>query len=240
MIDADRARNGDRERGEQDQSSRARRIGRRGEGERREHDRRNMRPALPVAHLARVKAAEILRAERAAEQSAAAAAARSAAPRRTRQTAANACAGTATASLMRGLARLLRAIGAMRLPPARRQPLQRVDRIIELEVLDALLLQLLGRRREARIGRVVALEQLVLDLGLVEQVAAQIGLADDRPVLVIGIATAAARRCRARSRLPAPSGPTACSSAPSSAAARLRGRSGRRSGPSPCRSSSRP
>ena len=40
-----------------------------------------MRPALPIAHLARVKPAEILRAERAAEQRRRAAAGRSAAPR---------------------------------------------------------------------------------------------------------------------------------------------------------------
>ena len=35
---------------------------------------------------------------------------------------------------------------------------------------------------------VVLLEQLVVDLGLVDQVAAQVGFAQPRPVLVIGVA----------------------------------------------------
>ena len=60
--------NGDRERREQGQVARAGRCRRRREGERGQQDRGAVRPALPVAHLARMKAAEILRAERTAEQ----------------------------------------------------------------------------------------------------------------------------------------------------------------------------
>ena len=76
---------------------------------------------------------------------------------------------------------------------------------------------------EARIGRGVVLEHLVLDLRLAEQVAAKVGLAHPRPDLVILVATAAGRRCRGRSRRPEPSGPTACSSAAMvSRSARLR------------------
>ena len=144
--------------------------------------------ALPPAHLARVKAAEILRTERADRAAPAAAAARSAArpppvatapmraePQRDRF---DSC-----------LARLLGTAAAGRHGGWRRavQPLQRVQRIVELEVLDALLLQLLGACRETRIGRVVALEQLVVDLGLGKQVPAKIGLADELAVLVVGV-----------------------------------------------------
>src|SRR5207253_1589346 len=92
---------------------------------------------------------------------------------------------SATASLIPGLASLLGDRRRRRDGPG--NPLQRIDRIIKLEVLDTLLLELGGSGREARIGGVVALEQLVVDLRLVEQVVPQVGLAGDRPVLVIGI-----------------------------------------------------
>src|SRR5687768_7926252 len=68
------------------------------------------------------------------------------------------------------------------------EPLQRLDRIVELEVLDALLLELGRGHGEARIGLVVMLEQLVVRLGLADQMAPKIGLANPRPVLVIGVA----------------------------------------------------
>jgi len=66
-------------------------------------------------------------------------------------------------------------------------PLQRVDRIIKLEVVDALLLQLVGGGFEPRVGRVIALEELVVDLGLVEQVAAKVRRASARPILLIRV-----------------------------------------------------
>ena len=69
MIDADRAGNGDRQRGQQRQQ---RAFAAHSIGEQMapsaQQDRGAVRPALPVAHLARVEPADILRAERAAEQ----------------------------------------------------------------------------------------------------------------------------------------------------------------------------
>src|SRR5690348_7163214 len=94
----------------------------------------------------------------------------------------------AAASLMSGLSRLLRCAA----PGHRRRrhpskPLERIERIIELEVLDPLLLQVLGLRAEAGIGGRVALEQLVVDLGLGEQVLAKVRFADELAVLVIRV-----------------------------------------------------
>ncbi len=68
MVDADRAGNGNRGRRKQRESAGARGSGGVREGQGGEQDRGGVRPALPVAHLARVKPAEILRAERAAEK----------------------------------------------------------------------------------------------------------------------------------------------------------------------------
>eukprot|EP01136_Pigoraptor_vietnamica_P040559 Opistho-1_new@12604 len=61
------------------------------------------------------------------------------------------------------------------------------QRVMKLEVLDALLLEILDARGEAWIGLGVFLEHRIIDLGLVEQMAAQIGLAQHRPGLVVGI-----------------------------------------------------
>src|SRR5437868_6518536 len=90
----------------------------------------------------------------------------------------------ATASLIRRLARLFRRRGRGDRRRSR-QPLERIQRIIELEVLDPLFFQLIGLGAETRVRRVVRLEQLVFDLGLREQMAAKIGLTDDLAVLVV-------------------------------------------------------
>src|SRR3954452_11031679 len=62
-----------------------------------------------------------------------------------------------------------------------------LDRINKLEVLDSLLLEVVRSRCEARIGLAVILDDVVADRGLVDQVAAQIRLAQPRPRLVVGI-----------------------------------------------------
>src|SRR3546814_2464254 len=58
---------------------------------------------------------------------------------------------------------------------------------MELKILDALLLQFFGSRLEARIFLVVVFQDTVIHLRLIDEVAAQIGLAEARPCLVIGI-----------------------------------------------------
>src|SRR3546814_831007 len=67
------------------------------------------------------------------------------------------------------------------------EPRQRCERIMELKILDALLLQFFGSRLEARIFLVVVFQDTVIHLRLIDEVAAQIGLAEARPCLVIGI-----------------------------------------------------
>src|SRR5687767_14599206 len=104
-------------------------------------------------------------------------------------TSAGACRGS-VASLIapaRGLSRLGLAAGRGDRRAARSEPLQRLDRVVELEVLDALLLELGGGHREPRVRGFVMLEQLVVGLCLAQQVAAKIGLADPGPVLVIRV-----------------------------------------------------
>src|SRR3546814_10639943 len=54
----------------------------------------------------------------------------------------------------------------------------RLQRIMELEILDALCLQLLGGRGEARVGLFVLFEQRVVDLFLVNQVPSQVAFAE--------------------------------------------------------------
>src|SRR5215218_10360092 len=72
---------------------------------------------------------------------------------------------------------------------ARSQPLQGLQRIIELEVLDALLLELRRSEGEARVLREFGiLEQLVVDIRLAKQVAAKIRLAHDLAVPEVRIA----------------------------------------------------
>src|SRR5918993_1454043 len=72
--------------------------------------------------------------------------------------------------------------------PARSQPLQRAQRVVQLEVLDALLLELGGREVEPRVLReIIFLEQLVVDLGLAEQVTAKIRLTHHLAVLEVRI-----------------------------------------------------
>src|SRR5690242_11829046 len=94
---------------------------------------------------------------------------------------------TATASLIRyALARFLGACG--RDVGRRREPLDRIQCVVELEVLDPLLLERSRSHHEPRIGSVVGLQQLVLDRRLREQVATQIDLAHHLAVLVVGIA----------------------------------------------------
>src|SRR3546814_10158862 len=58
---------------------------------------------------------------------------------------------------------------------------------MELVGLDALLFQLLGGGGEAGVGLAVLLNHLVLDLELVDEVAAKVGLAEGRAVLVIRV-----------------------------------------------------
>src|SRR3954464_4595534 len=62
-----------------------------------------------------------------------------------------------------------------------------LDRIIELEVLDALLLEVFGRGGESRIYLAVILDDVVADRRLVDQMAPEIGLAQPRPRLVIRV-----------------------------------------------------
>ena len=179
-----------------------------------------MRPALPVAHLARVKPAEILRAERAAEQ-------RERQQQRDQPRARGGTASGASRPRRDGfahavLARLLRRRRRCD-RRRRRQPLERVQRIIELEVLDALLLELVGlgirsAGRACRRPRAACLRPWP-------------GRAGDGAGRPRGSPcgpcsrgrSAAGRRCPDRSRRPEPSGPTAYSNARSSAAARLSG-----------------
>src|SRR5689334_10255087 len=77
------------------------------------------------------------------------------------------------ASLMRCLARLLTRRGRRNVG-RRRQPLDGLQRIVELKVLDAVLLQRRRSHHEPRIWVVIRLEQLVLHLRLGEQVPAEI------------------------------------------------------------------
>jgi hypothetical protein len=68
MVDADAAADEDRQRGEPHQGAAA--VGQAGEQERgdRQRNGRHVRPALPIAHLAREQAAQILRAVGAGQQ----------------------------------------------------------------------------------------------------------------------------------------------------------------------------
>src|SRR3954469_22858718 len=84
---------------------------------------------------------------------------------------------TTAAWLMRPLVRLLGRSGRGDVH-RRRQPLDRVQRVIELEVLNALLLEVLGLGGEARVGGVVGLQQFVFDLRLGQQVAAEVDFTD--------------------------------------------------------------
>src|SRR5690349_10233019 len=93
----------------------------------------------------------------------------------------------ATASLML-LARLLGTAAAGRDRRRGSEALQRVQRVIELEVLYPLLLQLVRSRGEARIRRVVAFEQLLVDRVLCQQVLAKIRLAYELAILIVGVA----------------------------------------------------
>src|SRR4051812_9132017 len=62
-----------------------------------------------------------------------------------------------------------------------------LERVIELEVVDSLGLELLGRHREAGIGLGVVLDDVVGDGDLVDQVAPEIRLAKLRPGLEVRI-----------------------------------------------------
>ena len=87
---------------------------------------------------------------------------------------------------MSGLARLRPAAGRSDRRAARAKPLERPNRIVELEVLDAFLLELRSGCREARVGAAVLLEQFVVRLGLADQMAAEIGFANPRTALNLG------------------------------------------------------
>src|SRR3546814_6143834 len=60
----------------------------------------------------------------------------------------------------------------------RADPPDRLQRIVELEILDALGFQFLRGRGEARVGLLILYEQPVVDLFLVDQVAAQVAFAE--------------------------------------------------------------
>ena len=156
MVDADAAGECDAERSQQSERPRACELGRGREGERGENERGHMRVALPPAHLARIEPAEILRAERAGEQSQRQEQGNQPRRRRWRQLGRAARAGRDRFAHRDPSATSSRARPTPCSPAG--EPLQRIERVIELEVLDALLLQLVGFRREARIGRVVGFE----------------------------------------------------------------------------------
>src|SRR3546814_11196777 len=74
------------------------------------------------------------------------------------------------------------------------EPGDRLDRIFELEVLDAFLFEILGGRRKARIVLGVLGQDRVVGLDLVDQVAAQDVFAKHRTRHVLGTARLEERR----------------------------------------------
>src|SRR5688572_19184371 len=88
---------------------------------------------------------------------------------------ASSSAGTPSASRWASLSRGVTPSSATGNRPA--GAAQRLDRVVELEVLDALLFQLRGGQLEPRVLGAVRLERVVLEVHFVDEVAAQVAFA---------------------------------------------------------------